>query len=73
MKTRKEFIKAFGLKKAYKIGFMDGRRYVERMMYEDKYGNRYVFYDNDLCGIHSYTLSNGREYHRIDGCYSWYH
>lgn len=71
--TRKEFIKAYGLVKEHKIGFMDGRRYVERMMYKGNNGSHYVLYDNDLCHIKAWTDMGGREHYRIDGCYSWYH
>lgn len=80
--TKKEFIEKFKLiKTKTKCRFEDGRVYKERTLYKNEYGDLYVFYDNDLCGIKPYTYKHpngyedGMEYLNgyLCGCYSWYH
>ena len=66
--TKKEFIKTYSLKSdGSKILVIDGLRHAWRTLYEDPYGNYFVFYGNDLhtvrVGIHGAYLGAG---------YSWY-
>lgn len=63
---KQDFIKMFHLIKGEKNYFIDGYRRIERVVYYNEYGNNYIFYDNDLCGVNLET-------HHITGCYSWYH
>lgn len=70
--TRKDFIKKYNLKKAYRIQFLDGRTYVERMMYENDEGQRFVFYDNDLIVVRTFEHADGRTHYKLGAGYSWY-
>ena len=62
---KQDFIKKFELQKGNKNYFRDGRTIVERVVYYNKYGNKYIFLNGDLCGVNE-------ENHTIEASYSWY-
>lgn len=73
--NKKEMIKKFGLESSgEKVSLYDGLRYAERVLYFNQYGNRYVFYGNDLYSIKGVKRAmDGVLYGDLGGCYSWYH
>ena len=64
--SKKDFIKSFELVKGNKNYFRNGRTIIERVVYSNKYGTKYIFLDGDLYGVNE-------ENHTIGAGYSWYH